>query len=146
MDEFEQKRSMVKVLMDMLKKSAGDEVSRGHSLTHTPLPSGSVADHPHKKESYDKSHAASASMDGMKPEAGDMSTPGGMEGMGDAMPKMADGGMAMASDEPENETPADTHEAEGGEAPKVEMEEGPIEEEDEDNNSSSFAAFRKKKK
>lgn len=141
MDEFEQKRGMVKVLMDMLKKSAVDEVNKGHSLTHTPLPSGSVADHPHKKESYDKSHAASAPMDGMKPEMGDMP-----EGMPEEMPKMADGGMAMASDEPENETPEDTREAEGGEAPKEEMEEGPIEEQDEDNNSSSFAAFRKKKK
>jgi len=141
MDEFDQKRGMIKLLMDALKKHGSDEVSGSmgkEQLTHTPVPEGSVAEHPHKKAEYSHGEAAKNKMPMDEPT------------LGDSMPsedmKMSDGGMAAKTDEPE-EVMADEVMAHGDrEAPKEEMAEGPIEEQDEENNSSSFSAFRKKKK
>jgi hypothetical protein len=58
--------------------------------------------------------------------------------------KMADGGMALASDEPEMVMPSDLPEEPGAEHPAPMM--GEIEDEDEENNSSSFSSFLKRKK
>ncbi len=126
-DGFDKKRQMVKVLMDMLKHNASDEVQ--HGMTDLSKP-----------------HAAQ-----MQP-ASDSS-------------KMADGGMAALTDEPEEVHPADlpsedvTNPAlanlpttpDDEEAEKEEMQtehDDNILYEDQDNNSSAFDAFlpRKKKK
>ena len=154
MDEFESKRGMIQVLMDMLKKNAGDEV--GKSVTLTPVPSSPVADKPHQKDSYSKGGMVDLSKpnsDLMQPASEDM--------------KMADGGMPSPTDEPERQLMPRAQNADGSsdsEAVKnlpehpedcdAEKEEDQkehneeLEEDDQYNNSSSFDAFlpRKKKK
>lgn len=131
MDEFAEKRGMVKMLMDMLKKSAAGEVAGGLKAPE-PMPE-----------------------DGKGVSVEKLSV----------MPhKMADGGMALESDEPERMIDTPPQDGDGNEA--VAALPGPIKDEeaeaadsqdmsnarlmedDQDNNQSMFNAFlpRKKKK
>lgn len=149
LDEFAGKRQMVSNLLGALKKDAGAELSRtigGDSkkkqVTHTPVPTESVAEHTHNKESY---KAGASERKDPKPSTSELNT-GETPEMGMPPKLMNNGGMASPTDEPQNESPADTQAAEGGEDPKEEMTEGPIEEQDEENNSSAFSGFLKKKK
>lgn len=139
MDHFEKKRESIKVLLDMLKKSAGDEVS---------------------KHLTDLSKPASATMQ----PASDSSAHVHNE-MCKGGCSMSDGGMASPTDEPMREMPSDLP-SENVSNPALENLPGRVEDEDvekeeiqaehdsmimdedEDNNSSSFEAFlpRKKKK
>lgn len=105
-DGFDKKREMIKMLMDMLKKHASDEVTGPHMT--------------------------------------DMSQTNGMQQKTSDSSMMADGGMALPSDEPENVMPSELLEAEGAEHAAPEM--GEIEMEDEGNNSSSFMGLMKRKK
>ncbi len=131
-NEVDGKRKMIQVLMGVLKKSAGDEVSNGiggssqhKELTHTPIPANSVADHPHKKETFaagaPKAHEPKANLESTEPNLAsqgslasqvmpgmkdggmvDLSEPNRkmMQPASDDM-KMADGGMPSPTDEPE---------------------------------------------
>ncbi len=109
MDQFEKKRGMVKVLTDMLKKNASDEVggySEKKQVTHTPLPKEAPAEKPHMKTSY-------------KAGSGPAMAPKAMEGttMGNDQPQgMAKGGMVdLSKPYADSMQPAsDTHMAEGG--------------------------------
>lgn len=90
-NEVDGKRKMIQVLMGVLKKSAGDEVSNGiggssqhKELTHTPVPSGSVADHPHKKETFKagapKANEPKADLESTEPNLASQVMPGMKEG------------------------------------------------------------------
>lgn len=132
MDHFDKKRESIKMLMDMLKKSASDEVHQGLPKTAPTMDNGGEVDNRlglREPNNQDGTYHDDTSSDTYKnPQAGGM----------------ANGGMSLASDEPENEMPSDlpstdvTH--------PNEVPEGPIETEDEENNSSSFAGFLRKKK
>ena len=125
-NEVDGKRKMIQVLMGVLKKSAGDEVSNGiggssqhKELTHTPVPTNSVADHPHKKETFKagapKAHEPKADLASTEPSLASQVMPGMKEGgmvdlsepnSGLMEPAskdmhMADGGMPSPTDEPE---------------------------------------------
>lgn len=126
MDEFAEKRGMVKMLMDMLKNSAAKEVSDGMPKPEDGkgLAIEKVSVIPHK--------------DGDMPD--------------DAM-RMADGGMAMDSDQPDRMIMPPAQDADGSadEEAMKNMADGTekdkeMEDEDEDNNSSSFSAFMRRGK
>jgi hypothetical protein len=95
-DEVAKKRQMIQVLMGALKKHAGDEVMGGMKpkekeahMTHTPVPTSSVADMPHKKEQY----GSKSSPNKMgKPENMEMASEEQMAPMG-----MKEGGMVDLS-------------------------------------------------
>lgn len=126
MDEFAEKRGMVKILLDMLKNHASKEVSDGMA---PPMPAKGleiekVSVMPHEKH-------------GMEPE------------------KMADGGMPAESDEPERMMmpPEQTADGSADEEALKNLADGDeqdheMEDQDEENNQSMFSAFlgRKKKK
>jgi hypothetical protein len=132
MDEFDSKRGMIKHLIDMLKKSAADEVSPDavaiKKVTLTPLPKENVAEKPGEKASK--------------------MSDGGMAAVSDEPER------EMPSDLPSEEAsnpalenlpgPVEDEDAEKSEiqAEKNEM----AMDEDEDNNSSAFDAFIRKRK
>lgn len=127
MDEFAEKRGMVKMLMDMLKHSAAKEVSDG-------MPKPEMAPADGKGLSIEKVSV-------MPHEDGDMPA------------KMADGGMASDMDQPERMIMPPAQDADGSsdEEAMKNMADGTeqnkrMEDEDEDNNQSSFSAFMRRKK
>lgn len=125
MDEFAEKRGMVKMLLDMLKNHASKEVSDG------------MAPPPGKGIAIEKVSVMPKDKMPMEPE------------------KMADGGMPAESDEPERMMMPPEQSADGSadeEALKNmaagDEEDHEMEDQDEGNNQFMFSAFlgRKKKK
>ena len=188
-DGFEKKRDMVKQLLAMLKSSASSEVSKGIGAEREGLPvSGgnpapeppvgleqtkNIDDHhivaPHD-ESPDQHKSPSGNLEHMAP-ANSIDHPGRKKSFEAGAAKMADGGMALDSDQPEEFHIADEMLRRKGvdgssDADAVSNLPGPIEDEgaerdedqalhnanlmdeDEDSNQSAFDAFlpRKKKK
>jgi hypothetical protein len=188
-DGFEKKRGMVKQLLDMLKNHASNEVSKGIGAEKEGMevsggmpapepPSGleqtKHADDMHPvaghKMSPDQHKSPSGNLEGMAPET-IMGHPHRKHSFEAGAAKMADGGMALDSDEPEGFHMADELARRQGvdgsqDEEAVKNLPGPIEDElgegedaqnmsnarllkdDQDNNQSMFQAFlpRKKKK
>ena len=188
-DGFEKKRDMVKLLLDMLKRNASDEVGKGIGAERAgvPVSGGNPADEPPAgleqtkniddhhivaphDESPDQHKAPSGNLEHMAP-AGSIDHPGRKKSFEAGAAKMADGGMALDSDEPEEFHIADemmrrqgvdgsadssavsnlpgTIEDEGKERDEEQaLHNSNMMDEDEDSNQSAFEAFlpRKKKK
>jgi len=188
-DGFEKKRGMVKQLLDMLKANAADEVGKGIGAEKEGLPvsGGNPADEPPKgleqtkkiedhnvvvghDISPDQHKSPSGNLEHMAP-AGSIDHPGRKKSFEAGAPKMADGGMASDSDQPEEFHMADELARRQGvdgsqDGDAVSNLPGPVEDElgegedsqnmsnarllkdDQDNNQSMFSAFlgRKKKK
>jgi len=188
-DGFEKKRGMVKQLLDMLKHNASDEVGKGIGAEKEGMPvsGGNPAPEPpegleqtknaddmHPVAGHDMSpdqhKGASGNLEGMAP-AGSIEHPHRKKSFEAGAAKMADGGMALDSDEPEGFHMADELARRKGvdgsqDEEAVKNLPGPIEDElgegeisqemsnarllkdDQDNNQGMFQAFlgRKKKK
>ena len=188
-DGFEKKRGMVKQLLDMLKSNASDEVSKGigaekegmevsggmpapeppaglEQTKHSSVDHGSiVAGH---DDSPDQHKSPSGNLEGMAPES-IMGHPHRKKSFEQGAAKMADGGMALDSDEPEGFHMADElarrQGVDGSQSEEAAKNlPGPIEDElgeaedsqnmsnarllkdDQDNNQSMFQAFLGRKK
>ena len=190
-DGFEKKRDMVKVLLNMLKSSASGEVSKGigaeregvevsggmpapeppHGLEQT---KNSSVDHNTIEAGHDDSpdqhKSPSGNLEGMAPETA-MGHPHRKKSFEAGAVKMADGGMPLDTDEPEEfhladaiarmkgvdgssdeeavknlPGPVEDEEAEGEDSQN--MSNARLLDDDQDNNQSMFTAFlgRKRKK
>jgi hypothetical protein len=188
-DGFEKKRGMVKQLLDMLKSNASDEVGKGIGAERegSPVSGGNPADEPpsglEQTKNIDDHHIIaghdmspdqhknpSGNLEGMAP-AGSIEHPHRKKSFEAGAAKMADGGMALDSDQPEEFHMADELARRKGidgsqDGDAVSNLPGPIEDElgegedsqnqsnarlmkdDQDNNQSMFSAFlgRKRKK
>ena len=190
-DGFEKKRGMVKQLLDMLKSNASDEVGKGIGAEREGMPvsGGNPADEPpsgleqtknssvdHRSivaghdDSPDQHKSPSGNLEHMAP-AGSIEHPHRKKSFEAGAANMADGGMALDSDQPEEFHMADELARRKGvdgsqDGDAVSNLPGPIEDDlgekdeiqsehnaqlmddDQDNNQSMFQAFlgRKKKK
>lgn len=143
-DEFDKKREVVALLMKMLGKNAHDEVSG--SLA--PKPMQKMADGGEVGSDHDDDVKGATDVTIVLPDGhGEMPMDDEMKDDMTAIPAMADGGMAKASDEPFRELVADVPEVNAGGNEDIDKEAcSPMEMQDEDNNSSAFSAFMRKKK
>ena len=133
MDEFQEKRNMVKMLLDMLKHSAASEVEGGMPKSKG-MEIEKVSVIPHGHEEGEETHMADGGMAAHSDEP---------ERMIDPPPQDGDG---SANEEAIKNLPGPIKDEEAEEEDSQNMSNARLLEDDQDNNQSAFGAFLSRKK